>query len=138
MIGQVLNDRYEILDKIGEGGMAVTYRGRDRVLGREVAVKTMRPELAADVEFLSRFRREARAAAGVVHEHVAAVYDSGSDGPNHYIVMEYVEGESLKERLRRQGPLPLPLRTRHINRGRGKKKSRPEDLPFVIQVDSAF
>ena len=108
MIGQVLNDRYEILDKIGEGGMAVTYRGRDRVLGREVAVKTMRPELAADVEFLSRFRREARAAAGVVHEHVAAVYDSGSDGPNHYIVMEYVEGESLKERLRRQGPLPLP------------------------------
>jgi len=108
MIGQVLNDRYEILDKIGEGGMAVTYRGRDRVLGRVVAAKVMRPELAADAEFLSRFRREARAAAGVVHEHVAAVYDSGSDGPYHYIVMEYVDGESLKERLRREGPLPLP------------------------------
>ena len=108
MIGQVLNDRYEILDKIGEGGMAVTYRGRDRILGREVAVKVMRPELAADAEFLSRFRREARAAAGVVHEHVAAVHDSGTDGPYHYIVMEYVDGESLKERLRSQGPLSLP------------------------------
>jgi len=107
MIGQVLNDRYEILEKLGEGGMAVAYRGRDRVLGRGVAVKVMRPELAADAEFLARFRREARAAAGIVHEHIAAVYDTGSDGPYHYIVMEYVPGESLKARLQREGPLPL-------------------------------
>jgi len=107
MIGQVLNHRYEILDKAGEGGMAVTYRGRDRVLGRVVAIKVMKPELAADAEFLARFRREARAAAGVVHEHVAGVYDTGADGSYHYIVMEYVEGESLKDRLRREGALPL-------------------------------
>jgi len=107
LIGQVLNDRYEILEKVGEGGMAVTYRGRDRVLGRVVAVKIMRPELASDGEFLARFRREARAAAGVTHEHIASIYDTGSDGPLHYIVMEYVEGESMKERLRREGPLPL-------------------------------
>jgi len=107
MIGQVLNHRYEILDKAGEGGMATTYRGRDRVLGRVVAIKVMKPELAADAEFLARFRREARASAGVLHEHVAGVYDTGSDGAYHYIVMEYVEGESLKDRLRRQGPLPL-------------------------------
>ena len=107
MIGQVLNDRYEILEKVGEGGMAATYRGRDRVLGRVVAVKVMRPELAADGEFLARFRREARAAAGITHEHIAGVYDTGSDGPHHYIVMEYVPGESLRTRLRRQGPLPL-------------------------------
>jgi serine/threonine-protein kinase len=107
MIGQVLNDRYEILEKIGEGGMAVAYRGRDRVLGRAVAIKVMRPELAADGEFLARFRREARAAAGIIHEHIAAVYDTGSDGPYHYIVMEYVPGESLKARLQRGGPLPL-------------------------------
>ncbi len=107
MIGQVLNHRYEILDKAGEGGMAVTYRGRDRVLGRVVAVKVMKPEMAADAEFLARFRREARAAAGIIHEHVAGIYDTGSDGPYHYIVMEYVEGESLKDRLRREGRLPL-------------------------------
>jgi len=107
MVGQVLNDRYEILEKIGEGGMAVAYRGRDRVLGRVVAIKVMRPELAADQGFLARFRREARAAAGITHEHIAGVYDTGSDGPYHYIVMEYVDGESLKQRLRREGQLPL-------------------------------
>lgn len=107
IVGQVLNDRYEVLEKIGEGGMAVAYRGRDRVLGRVVAIKVMRPELASDAGFLARFRREARAAAGVTHEHIAGVYDSGSDGPYHYIVMEYVEGQSVKERLRQEGPLPL-------------------------------
>jgi serine/threonine protein kinase len=102
MIGQILSDRYEIVEKIGEGGMAVAYRGRDRVLGRTVAIKVMRPELASDAEFLARFRREARAAAGVVHEHVAGVFDTGADGNCHYIVMEYVEGESLRDRLRRE------------------------------------
>ena len=107
MVGQVLNDRYEILEKIGEGGMAIAYRGRDRVLGRVVAIKVMRPELATDAQFLARFRREARAAAGIAHEHIAGVYDTGSDSALHYIVMEYVEGESLRDRLRREGPLPL-------------------------------
>jgi len=107
MIGQVLNHRYEILEKVGEGGMATAYRGRDRVLGRTVAIKVMRPELSTDPEFVSRFRREARASAGITHEHIASVYDTGSDGPNHYIVMEYVEGESLRDRLKREGPLPL-------------------------------
>jgi serine/threonine-protein kinase len=107
IVGQVLNERYEILEKIGEGGMAVAYRGRDRLLGRTVAIKIMRPELATDAGFLARFRREARAAAGITHEHIAAVYDTGSDGPYHYIVMEYVAGESLRDRLRREGPLPL-------------------------------
>ena len=107
MVGQVLNERYEILEKIGEGGMAVAYRGRDRVLGRVVAIKVMRPELATDAQFLARFRREARAAAGITHEHIAGVYDTGSDAALHYIVMEYVEGESLRDRLRREGPLPL-------------------------------
>jgi serine/threonine-protein kinase len=108
VVGQVLNDRYEILEKIGEGGMAVAYRGRDRVLGRVVAIKVMRPELASDTGFVARFRREARAAAGITHEHIAGVYDTGSDGPYHYIVMEHVEGESMRDRLRREGPLPLP------------------------------
>jgi hypothetical protein len=107
MIGQILNHRYEILEKLGEGGMAIAYRGRDRVLGRTVAIKVMRPELSGDAEFLARFRREARAAAGVTHPHIAGIYDTGNDGPHHYIVMEYVDGESLRDRLRREGPLPL-------------------------------
>jgi serine/threonine-protein kinase len=107
IVGQVLNERYEVLERIGEGGMATAYRGRDRILGRVVAIKIMRPELAADSAFLARFRREARAAAGITHEHIAGVYDTGSDGPYHYIVMEYVAGESLRDRLRREGPLPL-------------------------------
>jgi serine/threonine-protein kinase len=107
IVGRVLNERYEVLERIGEGGMAIAYRGRDRVLGRVVAIKIMRPELATDSAFLARFRREARAAAGITHEHIAGVYDSGSDGSYHYIVMEHVEGESLRDRLRREGPLPL-------------------------------
>ncbi len=107
VVGQVLNDRYEVVEKIGEGGMAVAYRGRDRVLGRVVAIKVMRPELASDAAFVARFRREARAAAGITHEHIAGVYDTGSDGPYHYIVMECVEGESMRDRLRREGQLPL-------------------------------
>jgi hypothetical protein len=107
MIGQILNHRYEILEKLGEGGMAIAYLGRDRVLGRTVAIKVMRPELSGDAEFLARFRREARAAAGVTHPHIAGIYDTGNDGPHHYIVMEYVDGESLRDRLRREGPLPL-------------------------------
>jgi serine/threonine protein kinase len=64
IVGQVLNDRYEVLEKIGEGGMAVAYRGRDRVLGRVVAIKVMRPELASDAAFLARFRREASISRG--------------------------------------------------------------------------
>ena len=104
----VLSDRYRVEARIGEGGMAEVYRGFDPVLNRTVAIKVLLPQFARDAGFLARFRREARAAAGVTHEHIAGVYDSGSDGPYHYIVMEYVEGQSVKERLRREGPLPLP------------------------------
>jgi len=107
-MNRVLGGRYEIMDKLGEGGMAVTYRAHDPVLNRMVAIKVMREHLGSDPQFQERFRREAQAAANLTHENVAAVHDSGVDGDCHYIVMELVEGEDLKRRLRRVGMLPIP------------------------------
>ena len=106
-MNRVLNGRYELLDKIGDGGMAVTYRAQDLRLTRMVAVKVMREHLGSDPQFQERFTREAQAAANLTHENIAAVHDSGQDGDSHYIVMELVDGEDLKRQLRRSGKLPL-------------------------------
>ena len=105
MVGRILNSRYELTEKLGEGGMALAWKARDLLLGRQVTVKLMRDSLAADPEFVARFRREAQTAASLSNEHIAAVYDFGSDGGLHYIVMEYVPGEDLRHRLRREGAL---------------------------------
>jgi len=107
-MNRVLDGRYELLDRIGDGGMAVTYRAHDHRLGRMVAVKVMREHLCSDPQFQERFRREAQAAASLSHENIANVHDSGEDGDSHFIVMELVEGEDLKRRLRRTGRLPVP------------------------------
>jgi eukaryotic-like serine/threonine-protein kinase len=104
-MGQLLNGRYELEQKVGDGGMAVVYQGRDRVLGRVVAVKVLRDQYVADAGFLSRFRREAQAAASMSHPNIVNIYDVGQDGNLHYIVMEYVPGYSLKELIRAEGPL---------------------------------
>ena len=106
MIGQVLSDRYEILEKIGEGGMAVAYRGRDRVLGRAVAVKVMRPELAATLG-AERFLREVEIAGQLSHPHILPMYDSGESEGLLYYVMPFVPGETLREKLQRDGALPV-------------------------------
>jgi eukaryotic-like serine/threonine-protein kinase len=103
---RVLNDRYEMDQTLGEGGMARVYRGTDRVLGRTVAIKVLSGKYAGDESFVTRFRREAQAAAGLNHPHVVSVFDTGDDGDRHYIVMEYVEGETLKDILRSEGRLP--------------------------------
>ncbi|RBY80849.1 Stk1 family PASTA domain-containing Ser/Thr kinase [Geodermatophilus sp. TF02-6] len=107
---QVLGQRYEIGGVLGRGGMAEVHRGRDLRLGREVAVKVLRSDLARDPSFQVRFRREAQAAASLNHPAIVAVYDTGEDrtatGATPYIVMEYVEGETLRDVLRREGPLP--------------------------------
>ena len=105
MAGRILNGRYELIGKVGEGGMAVTWQGKDLLLGRPVAVKVMRESLAADPDFVERFHREAQAAASLQHEHVAATYDFGADNGTHYMVMEYVPGENLRQRLKRAGPM---------------------------------
>jgi serine/threonine-protein kinase len=105
----VLGERYEIGGVLGRGGMAEVHRGRDLRLGREVAVKVLREDLARDPSAQVRFRREAQAAASLNHPAIVAVYDTGEDrtatGATPYIVMEYVEGETLRDVLRREGRL---------------------------------
>ena len=102
----VLVDRYELGPVLGQGGMAKVHQGIDRQLGRQVAIKVLAPPFDRDREFVERFQREARAAAGLSHPNIVAVFDSGSDDGTHYIVTELVEGETLADRLRRDGPMP--------------------------------
>lgn len=104
---QILNNRYELERKIGEGGMARVYLGRDRRLNRRVAIKVLHEHYASDISFLQRFHHEAQAAAGLRHPCIVNVYDVGQDGNIHYIVMEYVEGSDLKSLILRNGPLPI-------------------------------
>lgn len=96
----MLNSRYRLLKRVGEGGMAVVYRAYDQALERVVAVKVLRQEYSNDAAFLSRFQKEARAAAQLDHSNIVTVFDVGHDGDSYYIVMEYVEGRSLKEEIR--------------------------------------
>jgi eukaryotic-like serine/threonine-protein kinase len=111
---RLVGGRYELGELIGYGGMAEVHRGRDIRLGREVAIKVLRADLARDPTFLNRFRREAQAAAGLNHPSIVSVYDTGDgdgDGSNGtalpYIVMEYVEGQTLRDVLKAEGHLPV-------------------------------
>ena len=101
----VFNDRYEIQQRLGRGGMADVYLARDRLLERRVAVKVLFPEFATDPSFVARFRREAQAAANLTHPNIVAVYDWGQQGGTYFIVMEYVNGRTLAEVLRADGKL---------------------------------
>ena len=106
MTPTLLGNRYRLGERIAAGGMGAVYRAVDETLGRQVAVKALRRELADDPTFLERFRREARAAAGLSHPGVAGVYDYGELGGQPFIVMELVEGETLAERVAARGRLP--------------------------------
>ena len=103
---RVLSQRYELTAKVARGGMADVYRAHDQFLGRTVALKMLFPELATDQSFVERFRREAQAAANLSHPNIVPVFDWGEDGGSYYIVMEFVEGHTLSEILRSEGPLP--------------------------------
>lgn len=105
LVGHVLGGRYEILTKLARGGMATVYRARDQRLGRTVAVKVMRTDLGEDAEFVAKFDREARAAATLSHPNVVAVFDQGTEGGRPYIVMEYVEGQTLRLTVAKEAPL---------------------------------
>src|SRR5450756_2645899 len=105
MIGRVLNNRYRLISLLGEGGMAVVYEASDLLLDRKVAVKLLRQQFATDPAFLARFQREAKAAAGLSHPNVVAIYDVGTDADVQYIVMEMVEGRTLKEIIEAEAPL---------------------------------
>jgi len=108
LLGTMLNGRYRLEARIGAGGMSTVYRALDETLQRRVAIKLMNREVASDSGQLERFRREARAVAQLSHPHVVGVIDAGEDDGRPYIVFECVEGETLKERIRRQGRLPIP------------------------------
>ena len=108
MIGSQIAGRFQLEEKIGTGGMSTVYRAFDPTLERWVAIKLMHRDISSDPDQLERFRREARAVARLNHPHVVTVIDAGEDEGSPYIVFEYVEGETLKDRIRRMGRLPVP------------------------------
>ncbi|WP_082420519.1 Stk1 family PASTA domain-containing Ser/Thr kinase [Paenibacillus sp. A3] len=107
MIGKQLGGRYEILGRVGGGGMAIVYKGLDILLHRHVAVKVLRQQYVHDEEFIQRFRREAQAAASLSHPNVVSIYDVGQEEDIHYIVMEYIEGTNLNEQIKEKAPLQV-------------------------------
>ena len=105
--GQKINDRYEVIRSIGEGGMANVYLGYDTILDRNVAIKVLRGDLSNDEKFVRRFQREALSASSLAHPNIVEMYDVGEDDGVYYIVMEYVEGKTLKQLLKKRGTLTL-------------------------------
>ncbi|MDD4238915.1 MAG: Stk1 family PASTA domain-containing Ser/Thr kinase [Desulfotomaculaceae bacterium] len=106
MIGKLLGNRYEILEQLGGGGMAIIYKGRDTLLNRLVSIKVLRPEFTCDEDFVQRFRREAQAIASLSHPNIVNIYDVGWEEKAHYLVIEYIEGDNLKNFIRAQGTIP--------------------------------
>ena len=105
--GKILGNRYEIIEKIGNGGMATVYKAKCHVLNRYVAVKVLRDEFTTDEEFIKRFRIEAQSAASLTHPNIVSIYDVGNEGNLYYIVMELIKGKTLKEIITEErGPLP--------------------------------
>jgi len=105
MLSGQLGNRYDILEQLGSGGMAVVYKARDVFLNRLVTIKALRPEYSSDENFTRLFRREARAVASLSHPNIVSIYDVGQENNTPYLVMEYVEGEDLKTRIQREGAL---------------------------------
>ena len=121
MIGKILSNRYEIVEKIGGGGMALVYKAKCRLLNRHVAIKILRQEFVNDKDLLDKFRKESQAAASLSHPNIVNIYDVGEEDNIYYIVMEYVEGKTLKQLIREKG-----------------KFSADETLEFARQVALAL
>jgi serine/threonine-protein kinase len=109
MIERNLSERYRLEGRIGQGGMAVVYSGMDTVLRRRVAIKVLRPELAADADFVARFYTEAQHAAKLSHPNIVNIYDVGREGESYFIVMELIDGATLAEMIEKDGRLPEPV-----------------------------
>src|SRR3979409_2140050 len=108
LIGQILAGKYRIEERLSEGGMGTVYRGTHVLMDKTVAVKVLRPSLAADEKIVARFSREARAASKISHPHALSVTDFGeAENGVVFLVMEYVDGQTLKDIIREQGPMPL-------------------------------
>lgn len=112
MIGKILDERYELIKKIGAGGMADVYMAKDILLDRVVAVKILHSNFAEDNDFIIRFRHEAQSAGKLTHPNIVGIYDVGCDGDIHYIVMEYVEGETLKQYIQSHPNIPIDTAVR--------------------------
>ena len=108
MAQRILGERYVTEEKLGSGGMAEVYIAHDNLLDRQVAVKILHEAYRSDVEFIERFHREAKAAAKLTHPNIVSIFDVGVDNDNHYIVMEYVPGNTLKDKIREEGALKIP------------------------------
>lgn len=108
MSSKILAGRYELFEKIGEGGMSVVYKAKDKLLNRFIAIKVLKPEFVKDQKFIESFRRESQAAASLSHPNIVNIFDVGQEGNIHYIVMELVEGHTLSDLIREEGPLPYP------------------------------
>src|ERR671924_1134308 len=109
LIGTVFDGRYRIVRKLGSGGMADVYLAEDEELGRRVAIKILNERHANDEQFVERFRREAKNAAGLSHPNIVSIYDRGEAEGTYYIAMEYLEGRTLKELIVTKGPTPIPV-----------------------------
>lgn len=105
MIGKMLGNRYEILEQLGGGGMAIVFKGRDIILNRMVAIKLLRPEYTSDDDFVKRFSREAQSVACLSHPNIVSIYDVGRENDMHYLVMEYVDGLDLRSIIKQEGLL---------------------------------
>ena len=105
--GSKINDRYQIIKTLGEGGMANVYLAHDTILDRDVAVKVLRGDLATDEKFIRRFQREALSASSLSHPNIVEMYDVGEDDGQYYIVMEFVDGKTLKQVLKQRGHLSV-------------------------------
>lgn len=103
--GMMLANRYEIVDKVGTGGMSDVFKAKDHILGRNVAIKVLKQEFGEDINFVTKFRTEAQAAAGLEHPNIVNIYDVGSENKMHYIVMEYIEGITLKTYIEKRGKI---------------------------------
>ena len=106
-IGMTVADRYEVLEKIGTGGMSDVYRAKDHKLNRHVAVKVLKQEFSENKDFLQKFRSEAQSAAGLMHPNIVNVYDVGEESGSHFIVMELVEGITLKKYIEKKARLSV-------------------------------
>ena len=109
LIDRVLDGRYRLVRKLGTGGMANVYLAEDQELGRNVAIKLLDDRHAQDEQFIERFRREAKNAAGLSHPNIVSIYDRGEAYVTYYIAMEYLEGKTLKDLLVARCPTPLPV-----------------------------
>ena len=105
--GYILSNRYEIIEKIGAGGMSIVYKAKCNKLQRYVAIKVLREEFVSDEEFVSRFRVEAQSAASLSHPNILNIYDVGNEEDLYYIVMEYIQGKTLKEIIDEEAPFLL-------------------------------